>query len=860
MGVALVLARYGARRRMAALLAIAVVVALGLGTGLASLEIADRTEGTYAEYRQDAEVAELVVNPSMTTDQTAALLREIDGVESVTSDALLTALPDVRAIDRPLDDVSNFLQVRVSTDGRYTIQDRPVVHEGRMIRDGPEAFISADTARSLGLSVGDRVPLLFFSSDAQYTPDIEALADLALASVEVTVVGVGAFSDEVLPDDLLPRQKILVTPDVGADFDCIAPHPDPDDPRPMKAIEADFFPPECSTTYHYFSMRIAGGDAGAKAVGERIAAAFEQENADLPAAMQEVGVGYFFIPSFAADDAERLEESLSPIVLSLRAFALVAIVVTIALAGILSVRHVRQRVPEADAWRDLGAAGTTRTLALVGPVVAAAVAGCALAAILAWVASGVGAIGSAGALDGDSVRSLGSQASVAGGVALLISAATVALVATPPTAQRRATPGLRPGRARSSNPPLTLGLRAARRGGGAFAVLAGTCLAVVTVTAMLVFTASLLRFTDEPERYGWPYDVAALVNAGYDNPRPEAIAAIEATLDDPGAGVARWGRAALSLGTQVNGTAVPVVGMRPGFDDMLGAAIAQGRMPQTDDEVALGQLTADALDVGIGEQVEVSSQWGERTATVTGFVVLPAVGALESDRASLGTGLLLPAPFLDALATSAAEGSGTSAPELADASASFVAVDLEAGVDAEAWLRDHEDDMLEWDPYGVAPLTFTEPVRPPVVVDVEAMQRVPALLAGVLALAMVVAVVAGVAAGTRARRRELAVLRALGGSARQVRASVRWHALAVVGTGLVVGIPLGIALGRTGYHAFARTLGATPEASVPLLWLGVQAVVVLTLAPAAAAVPGRRSARRGTIVEALRPRSAHRIS
>lgn len=861
MGVASVLARSGARRRLPALLAITLVLAMGLGAGLTSLEIAARTDRAHAEYREDAEVAELVVNPSMTTDQTAELLGDIEGVESIRSDALLTALPDVRAIGRSLDDVSNFLQIRVSTDGRYVAEDRPVVHEGRMIEDGSEAFISAETARSLGLAVGDRVPLLFFWSEAEFTPDIEVLAELALDSVEVTIVGVGAFSDEVLPDDLLPRQKILVTPEVGARFDCIAPHPDPDDARTIGALSEAFFPPTCSASYHYFSLQTAGGDAGATAVGERIAAVFEEENEDLPAAMREVGVGYFFIPSFAADDAKRLEESLSPIVLSLRAFALAAIVVAIALASILSLRHVRQRLPEAEVWRDLGTTGRTRTLGLVGPPLVATIVGSIISVVLAWTASSTGALGSADALDGRAVRSLDRSVLLAWVIALAAAATGAALTVAAQSTRRTSASDARPGRARSSRPAITLGLRAARRGGGSVALLAGCCLVVLTVTATLVFSASLLRFTDEPERYGWPYDVAVLVNAGYDNPSADAAAAINAvatTLDDPESDVASWGRAALSLGTQVNGTAVPVVGMRPGFDTMLGSAVAEGELPRTDDEVALGQLTADELDVEIGDEVDVSTQWGKRSAKVTGFVVLPAVGALESDRTSLGTGVLLPAAFLDAAAAEAAGGPGRSAGEIADASAAFVAIDLEPGGDAETWVAEHEGAMAEWDPSGQA-LVFTEPVRPPVVVDVQAMQRVPALLAGVLALAMALGVVAGVGSGTRARRRELAIVRALGGTSGQVRASVRWHAVAVVGIGLVGGLPLGVALGRTAYHAFARTLGAVPDASVPLVWLGVLAVAVLALGPAAAAVPGRRSAVRGTVAGSLRP-GASRIT
>lgn len=210
MGVALVLARSGARRWVTALLGIVVVLVLGLGAGLTSLELAERTDHAYADYRADAEVAELVVNPSMTTEETARLLAGIDGVESIASDALLSALPDVRAIGRSMDDVSTFLQVRVSSDGRYVSQDRPVVHEGRMVRDGAEAFVSAETAESLGLSVGDRLPLLFFSTEVEFTQAIDELADLALDSVEVTVVGVGAFSGSPDPDVGGMRAEALV--------------------------------------------------------------------------------------------------------------------------------------------------------------------------------------------------------------------------------------------------------------------------------------------------------------------------------------------------------------------------------------------------------------------------------------------------------------------------------------------------------------------------------------------------------------------------------------------------------------------------------------------------------------------------
>lgn len=844
------LVRHGARTHRGELVAIALVLAAGVGAGLASLEIAQRTDQAYPRYRDDAEVAELVVNPSLTTDQTADLLRSIEGVESVTSDALLTAGPDIRTIGRDLEDLSDFLQVRVSTDGRYLEQDRPAVHRGRMIRDGAEAFISEGAAEELGLDVGDEIPLLFFGSQTDFNLDMDEILASVLGTVDVTIVGVGSFPDEVLPDELIPRQKILVTPEVGARFDCVITHPDPDDPRSIDELSAEFFPPNCSASYHYFSMRISGGDVGAVAVGERIAAAFEEANTALPAAMRENDVGYLLIPSVAREEAKRLDESLSPVVTSLRAFALGAIIVSIAVAVILVLRHARRRELEVSVWRSLGATRRDRALALVGPALVASAAGVVLAVAGAWFASGVGAIASARAVDEDAGRSLSGAVVLTAFVVFVVAAAllNLAILTGASTPWRPTPPSARVHRARANQPSITLGLRAARESGGAVAVLAGSTLAVATVAATLVFSASVVHFVDQPNRYGWPYDVAALVNAGYDNPNLDAIAA---TLDGVDSGVAGWGRAALAAGTQVNGSTVPLVGMRDGFEAVARIPVVSGRLPTAADEVALGNLTADELGVDVGDEVNITSRYGGRTGTVTGFVVLPTVGPLESDRASLGNGLLLPPAFLDELMAGAAESLGMSGAAIADSLGSFVVIDLEEGVDPGAWLREHEESMVAWDPFGTPPLAYAEPVRPSVVIDIEAMQSVPTLLAAVIAAAMSVSVVAGVVAGTRARRRELAILRALGGSARQVRASVRWHALAVVATGLVLGLAPGVALGRAAYSAFARSIGVAADPRVPLGLLGVLVVAVLALGVAAAALPGRRVASHATVADAL---------
>ena len=258
----------------------------------------------------------------------------------------------------------------------------------------------------------------------------------------------------------------------------------------------------------------------------------------------------------------------------------------------------------------------------------------------------------------------------------------------------------------------------------------------------------------------------------------------------------------------------------------------------------------------MGDEVTVTTPNGERNARIAGLVVLPALGPFESDRMSLGAGVLLSAAFYEALLDQARDQSGKTGQELADQFAGFVAIDFADGVKPEAFMTEISDQLPEWDPYKVPPRVFTDPVRPATVVDVDAMRQVPVLLAGAFAVTMAASVVAGIATGTRARRRELAVLRALGGTPRQIRASVRWHALCVVAVGLVVGLPVGVIVGRVAFNAFARDLGAAPRPFVPVLLLVATVVVVFATGLAASVLPGRRAVTRRDAVEVLRSHRA----
>ena len=61
--------------------------------------------------------------------------------------------------------------------------------------------------------------------------------------------------------------------------------------------------------------------------------------------------------------------------------------------------------------------------------------------------------------------------------------------------------------------------------------------------------------------------------------------------------------------------------------------------------------------------------------------------------------------------------------------------------------------------------------------------------------------------------------------------------------GSAVGIPLGIALGRWLWTAFARQIYAVPQPAVPVLSVVLLPLCALALVNLAAALPGRSAAR-----------------
>ena len=87
------------------------------------------------------------------------------------------------------------------------------------------------------------------------------------------------------------------------------------------------------------------------------------------------------------------------------------------------------------------------------------------------------------------------------------------------------------------------------------------------------------------------------------------------------------------------------------------------------------------------------------------------------------------------------------------------------------------------------------------------------------------------------------MLRSIGFTRRQARIAIGWQATLIAAVGVVVGIPLGIVVGRSIWRALAHSF---PVAYVPPLALVAIAVVVpaaIALANLLAAWPARSAAR-----------------
>ena len=801
------LIRTRVRRRALAMVPLALIVAAGATGTLVALGAAHRTMTAYDRYLRRADVGNLQINPSLSTAEIDHVIRTLPGVRSVTTHDLLnvSAAEGLSTAGDQLE--GNGAQIRGSVDGRYITMDRPALRAGRLPTGHREAIVNVEMAKQFHVGIGDVVALSFVSTADQLAAE-EAGDPNAQPSPEgverVTVVGIATLPDEVLPDGLYPRQRMVVSPDVTARYDC------PPRSLPSHASYADLlvavFPGRCAISYRYYSLAVDGGERGVAAAQDAFVRRGTQLNAELPQSLKERGVGYSLIPTITAKDRARVDRATQPTVTALAVLGMSAGVVTAVVAGLAVARELRRDAEtQLQLWR-LGLTTGERARVVAAPMLLAVATGLAAALSLAWWLSPLGPVGNVRALEPSPSRMLspwvwrgGLTLAVVLGAGVVTLAFSMSRRVGRPAAPRRDISVVARIVRGSAGTEVGEGIRAAFGGDrGAGVVVASGAIATSLLVTAVVFGASLSTLISTPRSYGWPWDVAVMSGFGYGGLHVDAVEASLGKRRD----VDRWTTLAFTNSVAVDGEPVPsMIGL--GRGSKLDFALADGRLPVADDEVALGAKTAARHGVGVGDRVKVGGDnLKPRRATVTGLTVLPALGPFESDRASPGDGMVLPAAMFDAN-------------DLAGL-ATFVGIDVAHGTDRATTLAAIRRDYKVWgaDIYTV---DFVKPVRPAEIVDAQGVRSIPLLVGGLLGVSVVVGLALVVAASVRGRRHELAILRALGFTGRQLRGSVRIQSVATMIAALAFGLPVGVALGRVVWRLFASRLAVVQPPSIPAL-------------------------------------------
>ena len=771
---------------------IAMLIGVAGGAVLTTAAGARRTDTAYGRYLRYARAADVVISPAQT-----GLPRLYGAVAKLPQVAAIAPVVGVDALAP--DHRQARLMLLGSTNGRLgTAIERPKLTEGRVPRSGraDEAVADRGLASALDLHAGSRLRIVAAPSSA-------AGFDRALArAFTFSIVGVGVFRDNVVPVNALASQPTLfVTPALLRQLD----------PR-YNAYDGAF-------------VRLRPGASRP---------AFARRAEALAREFPETGT-----PLFVADEHEqaaKVEHAIRPQAAALVIFSLLAAVTALIVIGQIVSRQLFVAATENPTLRALGMDRSQLVALGLAEVGVVAIAGTTLAVAAVALASPLMPIGPARVAEPHPGFSVNWAILGLGGLAVVVVLFARAgwpawrLASAPAGAQGtlEAAGADRPSRvleaATRAGAPVgaAMGVRfALEPGRGRTAVpvrsaLAGTILAIVAVAAAFTFGTNLVRFVDTPRLYGQTWDLAVDTQFGQLPPRET-----EAFLRSQRA-VAGW-----TFGDHgdvtIAGHDVPTIGLAAGRGTEMWPVLLAGRPAARPGEIVLGTKTLQAVHREVGETIAVTPQ-GESAAQpmrIVGRAVFPFFGRGSFTPTGLGEGA--------AIQDLAPDPGGFN----------FVLVRITTGADHAAAVAGFRRALAR---AHVCPQDQACGVnvaqRPVDVVNYARIQATPLALATVLALLGMATVAHLLLTSIRRRRRDLAVLKALGFVRGQVFAAVAWQATTLVGLALLVGLPLGVAAGRWTWQVFAGRLGAASDARVPVLAALAAVPVAVAIANAVAVAPG----------------------
>lgn len=521
----------------------------------------------------------------------------------------------------------------------------------------------------------------------------------------------------------------------------------------------------------------------------------------------------------------------------LLAFGAAALLAAMFLVGQAIVRYATAGTAELQTMRALGVMPRQVVATVSAGPALAGFAGGALGVCGAVVASQWFPIGSASAFESAPGVS-GDWAVLLPGlllVSLLVTGAAAAAGVISLGASRRAARARRSSvataAARAGMPvPVVVGTRFALESGrGRTAVpvrpaLIGAVAGVLGVIAAFTFAHGVSDAAGSPERFGQTFALGALVGMnGEDGEDPAPVRRLGEVVaghrDVTGVDDAR-----IAVATGPDGdTSVTLFSYAPVGNKPLDVVLTGGRLPESAREVVLAPQSMAALHGAVGRQVTLTGSKGAATLTVTGVGFVP-----QGFHNGYADGGWVTAAGYDTL--------------FRGFKYRIELVSLRAGVDQSAAGAVLAKDVSTAVPQAQG-VTFDRPELPPEVAELRQVRILPVALGVFLVLLAIGAVGHALATAVRRRSHDLAVLRALGMTRWQVRGVVVTQASVLAAVGLIFGVPLGLAVGRSLWRVVADY---TPLQYAPpwALWaLVLVAPAALLVANLLAAWPGYRAVR-----------------
>ncbi len=653
--------------------------------------------------------------------------------------------------------------------GRAFIVEEPRLRAGRLPDPAApeEVFVNSYLADRAGLRIGQHLDLSLLSPDGSGPPVTEQL----------TIVGIGTMPSEVVVDETAAFGFMLLT---SAFYDA---HQD-------------------LVIYAATGVDLAPGLDARRDLGPAVGAlGFELQQA------REQG-------------RQSVNDALRPLVTILGALALLALgAATIAAVQAVQREQERWRADD-DNLRVLGMVRAQTLLVGLASTTVVAITATAVAMAVVLVASPLAPVGPLRPFDPERGYSIDLTVAAAGLMTIwvILTAVTVAVMRRPASARAGTLTKASGLSAVARGPATVAGLALALRAGGGrrdvWRSVGATTAAVALTATIATVVVAIASLSATPDRYGLDWDLIAVTQFGDQTPE-----ALRTAFGDDGDIVGVTGFT--TAGFVINGLAVPGVATTP-IKGEVGPTLLRGVPVRNADEIALGQDVLDGLEAKLDDivQVQLFGDQGEPLADpidlrVVGVVTFPPVGEPGADHARLGTGALVTREAYEAMGAPPSDQPEWTALRLADGVRPATVVERNPDGVPDAFQT-----PTEW---------FTD-AKP---AELRQLDSVQPLLVGAIAVTLLIAVAVITHAawsGTRSHRRQLAALRTIGFTRRQLVAVAAWQTATLAVAGVLIGIPVGIALGRWAFSLFARSLAVVDTATTPSAT--VAALVLATLAAA----------------------------